>query len=299
MTSISTPTSTSTSTSPTVVYLGASRGVGFNAYHKLAELRPDIRSILLLRNPDLFHAEEYATVSEEIKSRTTIYKGDAHVQENVEEVLRMAGPNLEAVVFTIGNAPPKTAREMLKGFKFPIPDICTRALINTLIPFCNVYAQQSKKPRFVLNSSMGMGAQAHKCLPFALKLFYTTMLTKPHQDKIAMEVLFHEALVPSSSYPSFVPSPSEISPDILSPSALAALPKSVIQPSDVLVLRPALFTDGAEKGLSKVRIGQEGEIKGCYTISRLDVGGFIAACLADLDGELAKKWFGKQIVMAY
>lgn len=90
------------STPPTIVYLGASRGIGFATYHKLSQLRPEIRSILLLRNPDRFHAEEYASVSEEIKSRTVIYKGDAHVQESVEEVLRMAGPNLEAVVFTIG-----------------------------------------------------------------------------------------------------------------------------------------------------------------------------------------------------
>jgi len=291
--------------SPTVVYLGASRGVGFAAYSRLAQLRPDIRSILLLRNPERFQSEEYAALSDDIKSRTVLFKGDAHNKAQVEEAINMAGDDLEAVVFTIGFQPPNSTTAAIKaaagGFKLDPPDICTRALTHVLVPFCEVYARQpeSRKPRLVINSSMGMGAGAHKCLPFALKMLYTIMLKYPHQDKIAMEVVLHEALIPTPSYPSFFPSPSEIPSEIITPTALAALPKSIIHPSHALILRPALFTDGPEKGVDRVRAGQEGEIKSCYTISRLDVGGFAAACLADKDGELAKKWFGKQVVLAY
>ena len=65
------------------------------------------------------------------------------------------------------------------------------------------------------------------------------------------------------------------------------------------VLRPALLTSGGEKGRDKIRTGQEGEIRSCYTISRLDVGGFAAACIADRNSEIARKWFGRKVVLAY
>lgn len=91
----------------TVVYLGASRGVGFAAYRKLAHTRKDVHSVLLLRSVSSFKESEpqWAALDQDVKSRTTLVEGDAHSEDNVNALLHAAGPNLEAIVFSIGVFP--------------------------------------------------------------------------------------------------------------------------------------------------------------------------------------------------
>lgn len=88
---------------PTVLYLGASRGVAFNAYVALATQRPDLHHVLLLRSPSSFEeSPEGKSLTEDVRRRTTFFKGDARVVESVRDALRTAGSNLYAVVSSIG-----------------------------------------------------------------------------------------------------------------------------------------------------------------------------------------------------
>jgi hypothetical protein len=88
----------------TVVYLGASRGVGFTAYAKLAHARKDIQSVLLLPSVSSFKESEprWTALDGDVKSRTTLVEGSAHSEDSVRVLLHAAGPNPEAIVFSIG-----------------------------------------------------------------------------------------------------------------------------------------------------------------------------------------------------
>ena len=87
----------------TILYLGASRGVGFSTYSALALSRPDVTSVLLLRSIERFQATAQAEgVSEEVLGRTRCVRGDAHVQVDLERALGEAGEGLETIVTSIG-----------------------------------------------------------------------------------------------------------------------------------------------------------------------------------------------------
>lgn len=87
----------------TIVYLGASRGVGFAAYTRLAQQNKVIRSVLLLRNVSAFESSaEYKSIDPEILSRTVLVQGNAHNEEDVRHAIKEAGESLDAVVYSIG-----------------------------------------------------------------------------------------------------------------------------------------------------------------------------------------------------
>ena len=141
-----------------------------------------------------------------------------------------------------------------------------------------------------------------------------------------MEVVLENALFPSTSasqtqpLPRFFPAPSEVELHILAPEVLSTLPSGFIDPLDMCVLRPGLFTDGPAKGMAKTkgdggyRIAQEGkesEGQGMIMISRADVAGFVVALLLRTDGAegvesgekeevaTAQKWWGHQVLLGY
>lgn len=131
-------------------------------------------------------------------------------------------------------------------------------------------------------------------LPFHATATFTD-LTPFHS-----EVLAGQALLPptaGSSLPRFFPNASEVSSAVTSAENFASpsIPHGFMEPTDLCVVRPAMYTDGKEVGT--YRVFQEGEQKG-NTISRKDVGAFIASLL-NREGEEAKKWFGHQLVLAY
>lgn len=91
------------SSQPSVLYLGASRGIGFAAFETLAAARPEIRSVLLLRNVENFQASaDGKSIPADVLERTTLVKGDAHEIDTVLNALRLAGDNIEAIVYSIG-----------------------------------------------------------------------------------------------------------------------------------------------------------------------------------------------------
>ncbi|KAF8319618.1 hypothetical protein DL93DRAFT_2074552 [Clavulina sp. PMI_390] len=314
---------------PTVLYFGASRGVAFAAYTSLAAKRPDLHHILLIRSPSRFkESEEYKSLPADVIERSTYFQGDAHSEENIAEVLKVAGPDLHGVVSSIGFTPPSdlagTWNVLVHGMT--PPDLCCRALFILISELAKVYPTLTTKPKFVLCSSMGMGKVPHQALAFGLGPFYTIALTPPHVDKIGMELIMEHAILPSTdaSLPRLFPDFSEVPSHVLTADKFATLPPPFIPPTDVLVLRPALLHDGVPKGWSTTvvlpedgaktkvkgddgyRVIQEGlgplESKGksCYSVSRKDVGDFIAIMLSGgKDKEGSEVWWGRQPVLAY
>jgi len=317
-------------TGSTVVYLGASRGVGFAAYRKLALTRKDVHSVLLLRSVSSFKESEpgWAALDQDVKSRTTLVEGDAFSEDNVNALLHAAGPNLKAIVFSIGFTPPsgfmKTLKLAASGFKISPPDLCCRGMIVLLKVLSENYARYNPKPKLVVVTSIGVGRQAFSVSPLTVRIMCKIATQHAHGDKLAMEVVVANSLLPPTSsqtqtLPRFFPEPSEIKPHILTPEALAAAPSGFVDPLDVCVIRGAFFTDGPEMGVSRkegdggyrlVQEGKESEGKGMSFISRADVGGFVAALLTSLgdtdadeakgdEGAVAKRWWGHQVVVAY
>jgi hypothetical protein len=88
---------------PTVLHFGATRGVAFAGYSALAAHRPDLHHILLIRSVSRFQtSEEYKSLPEDVRSRSTFFEGDAHNADNVRDVLKASGDNLVAIVSSIG-----------------------------------------------------------------------------------------------------------------------------------------------------------------------------------------------------
>lgn len=93
--------STSQPKTSTILYIGASRGIGYAAYESLAKSRPDKHHILLLRSISSFKSRlEYKSLSDDILERTTFVEGDAFNEEDVKRAVSMNG--VEAVVYTVG-----------------------------------------------------------------------------------------------------------------------------------------------------------------------------------------------------
>lgn len=88
---------------PTVLYFGASRGVAFAGYASLAEQRPDLHHVLLLRSVSRFQeSEEFKSLAEDVRARSTYFEGDAHSAENVRDILKVAGDHLVGIVSSVG-----------------------------------------------------------------------------------------------------------------------------------------------------------------------------------------------------
>ena len=154
------------------------------------------------------------------------------------------------------------------------------------------------QPRMILITSSGILKDSHDHLPRALRIAYPWLLAGPHIDKLGMErVLAHCA-----GWPWVDKAPR---PEIL-PGDWARVPGTPAEGSlkHLLVIRPAMFSDGECKGDTVKGSGAkapyrvaEGNLDGNngWTISRKDVGHFIAEqALADWP-----QWEGKAVTIAY
>lgn len=109
------------------------------------------------------------------------------------------------------------------------------------------------------------------------------MLSGPHADKEGMEYLFQRA--------GHFPSPTHLPPTHILPEAgRTAVPESFVP--EVIILRPALLTDGPERGIGKVRADESASV---YTISRADVARFITDKCMPGEGE----WVNHAPVLGY
>ncbi|KZT53037.1 hypothetical protein CALCODRAFT_501544 [Calocera cornea HHB12733] len=261
-----------------VLFFGASRGCGF--YAMLHVLRSGGRATLLLRNPDTLTSNpEFQALSSEQRERATLVRGDAYVHEDVARVVDAAGPGMDTVVFSLGVRPASLPKlTWSRGFILDPPQPCARAMVMLLSVL-----QELNRPnlRLVIISSMGIG-EKHKELPWLLKGFYGWLLYDAHADKDALEYISLRA--------SQHPTPARVPEAQSMPDSAAALRSDWLP--ELVVLRPAFYTDGKETGT--VRAAPV--VKGAYTISRRDVGRFVAEeCLEPND-----KWVGEDgVVIAY
>lgn len=160
-------------------------------------------------------------------------------------------------------------------------DLCSHSLLNAL----STMSHTLSPPRIVALTSTGLTRESNSTLPFAVRLLYRT-LHSPHEDKLGAERLLAHVLG--------APEPEEhILPENWHQTE--GLPgKGELK--RVVIIRPALLTDGACK--EKYRIRSEGDlaIKGGYTVSRQDVAHFIAERLL---GEEWDEFEGKGVTLAY
>ena len=175
-----------------------------------------------------------------------------------------------------------------KGVVLDQPDICSRALRNLFSTMPGALRAPETQPRFVVVTSNGITAKEHAALPFALKPFYGAMLAAPHADKLAAErILAHLAHLPWSGHDvpdkDILPDGWETAPGMLKEGALKRF----------VILRPALLTDGEEKGV--YRTSADAVLPGAYKISRKDVAHFV------VQGIMTSwsKYEGKAVVIAY
>ena len=276
----------------TILYIGASRGTGFYAYAKTADRRKEVVSCLLVRNVDVFKSSEgYVGLSDDIKARTKIIQGSAHDQKAVKEAFDSCGSTLEAVLFSVGFAPPEMSTlelvgKLFSGFEIDPPDLCARAFAVVLREF-HAYSKGKQQLKLIVVSSQGITEKGHDHMPFILRQIYPRLLAQPHADKCTMEVIIRNALksVPETSV---FPEDKEMVLPIPEPTP----PTKFMSATQVCVVRPSLLNDKEETGA--YRVAQECSISGCYFVSRKDVGHFMSRLLC---GD-AEEYWGQQVVIS-
>ncbi|KAG8947124.1 hypothetical protein FRC04_010975 [Tulasnella sp. 424] len=260
-----------------VLAIGASRNIGYFATLNL--LKAGNTVVFQLRNVSAF--DDDAEMQPFVKSgQAKLVKGDALVQEDARTAWTEAnadGVPVDVVLLTVGGAAKFT---LTKGFVINPPNLCTSALVNILsvIPH-----DLSTQPKIVAVTSNGITAKSHQGIPFLAKGFYA-LITVPHADKLGMEKAIHW----SAGWPWKEEQPEA---HILPQGWQEQLGGKPGWLKSVVVVRPAILTDGEEVG--KYKVGQE--IPGLWTVSRKDVGHFISNdVLKDWS-----KWEGKAVSVGY
>ncbi|KIO24806.1 hypothetical protein M407DRAFT_76466 [Tulasnella calospora MUT 4182] len=263
-----------------VLAIGASRNIGYHASLEL--LKAGNTVIFQLRNVSAF--DDDAEMQPFIKSgQAKLIKGDALVQDDARTTWTEAnadGVPVEVVLLTVGGAAKFT---LTKGFVINPPNLCTSALLNILTVIPHDVATQ---PKIVAVTSNGVKADSHKSIPFLAKGFYA-LISVPHADKLGMERVFHW----SAGWPEEEWKEGDPEAHILPQGWEETLGGKPGWLKSFVVVRPAILTDGEQT--DKYKVGED--IPGLWTVSRKDVGHFIASdVLKDWS-----KWEGKAVSVGY
>ncbi|KAI0064501.1 hypothetical protein BV25DRAFT_242015 [Artomyces pyxidatus] len=281
-----------------VYTIGGSRNIGY--YASLRLLRKGAVVTYLLRNTGVFDADE--SIQEYVKTgKARLVKGDALSKEDVRHGWEVAGQpdptdptdtdGVDILLFTVGGTP---SFSPLRGFVINPPDLCTRCCLNAVSTLPRSDARAP--PRIVAVTSVGLSKPAHKSLPLPLRIMYSALLGPAHEDKKGVEYILTHCS--GDAGPRLVPSEKILAAGW---ERTEGVPGKGEVPGVVLV-RPALLTDGecrADKnGPSSYRSRGDGDlaVPGGYTISRKDVGYFVAERLLGEDWE---QWAGKGVSLAY
>ncbi|KDQ61291.1 hypothetical protein JAAARDRAFT_124535 [Jaapia argillacea MUCL 33604] len=275
-----------------VIVFGGSRNIGYFSALRLLEKGATVT--FLLRSPSVFDNDD--KIKAYVASgHARLVQGDALNADDVRRAWEKAGegePDLGTVdvcLFTVGTIPKFS---LTKGVYQTPADLCTRSMLNVLST-----APKPSKTKFIALSSNGIGKSSHATLPLPLKPVYNILIATPHKDKLGLErVLAHvvgrpwvKADMGDEPSAEFLPSGWESTPGLPGAGEL----------KEVVLLRPALFTDGeckgdSVKGKEPYRV-VEGNLPGLWTVSRKDVAHFIVEGLL----EDWKKWEGKIVTMGY
>ncbi|CUA74032.1 hypothetical protein RSOLAG22IIIB_05379 [Rhizoctonia solani] len=243
-----------------VLLLGASQNIGYFVAQRL--LAKGHTCTFLLRRPDAMQSDP--SMSEYIQSGSAkLVRGDALVREDVQKVWDVAnsdGP-VDLIFFGIGGYP---SFSLTKGFVLNPADLTTRSMSILL----SVVQASSVRPKLITVSSNGLDPRTHSLLPWLLKIFYEWGLRQPHEDKIGLENNVKQA---TSS-------------------------EGWLDPKNSVIVRPSLLTSGkclADTKSDAYRTGEE--LRSAWTVSRADVGHFIAEKVV----EEWDRWAGKAWVVSY
>lgn len=268
---------------PLNVYaIGASRNIGYFAAIRLLDAGATITFLFRSASTD----ETIKKFAEEGKAH--VVKGDALIENDVRlgwEKALEHGP-VDFVLFTVGGTP---KFHLLRGAVITPENLVTQCLLNVL---CTMPSDHSK---LVAISSTGLTKTSHASLPLPLKPLYGYLLAVPHKDKVGAErVITHCAGW------QWDPNEKEPGEDIMGPKWMerSGLPEAGSMAKNVLVIRPALLTDGkcladAEQSKKTYRVSEQ-ELGG-WTVSRKDVAHFVADAILNRWDEFS----GKTVNISY
>ncbi|KIY61902.1 hypothetical protein CYLTODRAFT_459463 [Cylindrobasidium torrendii FP15055 ss-10] len=239
---------------------GASRNIVY--YSAIRFLNQGATVHFLLRSTSIFDGNSEVRLFIQ-SGKAKLIQGDALKEADVKAAwdFALSTSPVDLVVFTIGAIPNIS---ITKGIIMDIPNLVTQCYLNVVctIPSCT-------SPKLVVISSCGLTKHGHK------------LLAAPHKDKLGME----RAVAYSAGW-SWDNADGDAA-DILGADwqARKVLPAPGVL-KNILVLRPALFTDGpcvADSGKNgkapyRVTIGEE--LRG-WTISRKDAAHFISVAVTE------------------
>ncbi|KAG8947127.1 hypothetical protein FRC04_010978 [Tulasnella sp. 424] len=168
---------------------------------------------------------------------------------------------VDVILFAVGGTPKFT---LSKAFIIDPPNICFSALLNVL----SVIPRSSPQPRLIALTSNGVTSDTHNKNPLAIRASYA-LIQGPHADKLGMERLV------------------QWSAGWLETSLGGK--EGWLQ--SAVVVGPAVFTDGPEKGVYKV--GED--VSGLLPVSLRDVAHFIVNDLV----KNWENWQGKRLAIGY
>ncbi|KAF7976767.1 hypothetical protein HWV62_5768 [Athelia sp. TMB] len=298
-----------------VLSIGGSRNIGYLSSVRLLEKGASVT--FLLRSPSCFDTDE--TIQKYVKSgKARLIKGDALVKTDVvrswaEAAQGEGEQRVDVLLFTVGTIPSFSLTKgfgeqrvdvllftvgtipsfsLTKGFVQTPPNLVTQSLLNAL----STIPSQAIPPKIITISSTGLTKSSHAALPLLLKPVYGHFLHIPHMDKVGAEkVAAHCAGWPWDA------NDGDVGADIMGEQweETEGLPKGTLP--DILVVRPALLTDGecqadavAAKGKGTSYRVREGNFKS-WTVSRKDVAHFL------VEGALSEwdTWKGKCVSIGY
>jgi len=160
----------------------------------------------------------------------------------------------------------------------------------------------SPQPRIIALSSMGLTRTSHAALPLFLKPVYGYLLSVPHKDKVGVErVISHCAGWIWDTKNDGEPGDDIMGSDWTNQEGLPAAGSL----KRVLVIRPALLTDG-ECVADKDRTGgTKGKGKEAYRVSERELGGWtvsrkdVAHFVADAVLNRWDEFENKRVSIAY
>ncbi|KAG9313326.1 hypothetical protein JVU11DRAFT_5631 [Chiua virens] len=271
-----------------VLTIGGSRNIGYFSSRRLLDLGAIVT--FLLRKPNVFDNDE--AIQEYVRGgKARLVQGDALVKEDVKRAWATAqgddGKPIDFLVFTVGGTP---HFKLTQGFVISPPNLVTQSILNCLETLPTPY------PNIITISSAGLTHAGHQVLPLLLKPLYSYCLPVPHADKCGTE----EVLAYCAGWEWHAedsPGPEVLARDWKTNAGLPT-PGTL---KNVVVIRPALLTDGAcradtqEPASGSPYTAKEGDLAGAWTVSRKDVAHFLVErVIKEWD-----EWKGKRITIAY
>ncbi|CAE6472770.1 unnamed protein product [Rhizoctonia solani] len=251
-----------------VLLLGASRNVGYFLTQRL--VARGHTCTLLLRNPDAMESDP--TMADFVRGgQVKLVRGDGLDREDIQRAWDATKSNgdVDAVYFGIGGYPKFS---ITQGFVLTPADLTTRS-VEVLLSVIQSSTTPDTRPKLVVITSNGLDKRTHALLPLPLKPIYKYVLRTAHEDKIGLERNVQNAA-----------------------GRDGGVDGGWLGSQNLVVVRPAIFTDGECLGNQKAdayRVGEE--LSSAWSISRADVAHFLAEkVLAGWD-----KWAGRSWVIAY